>query len=104
MNSIDWKRKLTSRKFWVAIAAFISGLILAFGGTEGTASTVSGVILQGAAVIGYLLAEGLTDAANKESNVLSIPLEEIDIEKTLKDATANDTTYPSDNYGGNGNE
>ncbi len=56
--------KLTSRKFWLALAAFVSGLIVAFGGTESTAATVSGVILQGAAVIGYLLAEGLTDAAN----------------------------------------
>lgn len=60
---IDWKRKLTSRKLWLAIAGFVSGLILAFGGSESTAATVSGVILQGAAVIGYLFAEGLTDAA-----------------------------------------
>lgn len=57
-------RKLTSRKFWMALAAFISGLIVAFGGKQDTASTVSGVILQGAAVLGYLLAEGLTDVAN----------------------------------------
>ena len=57
----DIVRKLTSRKFWVAVAAFVSGLILARGGSESTAATVSGVILQGAAVIGYLLAEGLTD-------------------------------------------
>ena len=60
---IDWRRKLTSRKLWLAVAAFVSGLILAFGGAESTAATVSGCILQGAAVIGYLLAEGLTDAA-----------------------------------------
>lgn len=60
---MDWKRKLTSRKLWLALAAFVSGLIVAFGGTESTAGTVSGVLLQGAAVLGYLLAEGLTDAA-----------------------------------------
>ena len=60
---IDWKRKLTSRKLWLAVAGFVSGLIIAFGGAESTAATVSGVILQGASVIGYLLAEGLTDAA-----------------------------------------
>ena len=59
---IDWKRKLSSRKLWIAVAGFVSGLILAFGGAESTASTVSGCILQGASVIGYLLAEGLTDA------------------------------------------
>ena len=65
--TIDWERKLTSRKFWVAVAGFVSGLILAFGGAESTAATVSGCILQGASVIGYLLAEGLTDAAAVES-------------------------------------
>ena len=41
---IDWKRKLTSRKLWVALAGFVSGLILAFGGGESTAQTVAGVM------------------------------------------------------------
>ena len=59
----DWKRKLSSRKLWLAVAAFVSGLIIALGGAESTAVKVSGCILQGAAVIGYLLAEGLTDSA-----------------------------------------
>ena len=62
MKTIDWKRKLSSRKLWIAVAGFVSGLILASGGQESTAATVSGCILQGAAVLGYLLAEGLTDA------------------------------------------
>ena len=61
---IDWTRKLSSRKLWVAIAGFVSGLIMVFGGTETMASTISGVILQGAAVLGYLLAEGLADSAH----------------------------------------
>ena len=61
---IDWKRKLTSRKLWVAVAGFVSGLFLAFGGAENTAQMVTGVIMQGASVLGYLLAEGLTDAAH----------------------------------------
>lgn len=61
---IDWKRKLTSRKLWMAIAAFVSGLIIAAGGSGSTASTVSGCILQGAAVIGYLFAEGLADSSH----------------------------------------
>lgn len=55
-------RKLTSRKLWLAVALFISGLIVAFGGSNEVAETVSGCIMQGAAVLGYLLAEGLTDA------------------------------------------
>ena len=61
---IDWKRKLTSRKLWVALAGFVAGLIVAFGGSSDTADTVSGCILSGAAVIGYVIGEGLADGAN----------------------------------------
>ena len=57
--------KLTSRKLWLAVALFVSGLITAFGGEGDTAETVSGCIMQLASVVGYLLAEGLTDAAHK---------------------------------------
>lgn len=68
MIKTDIIRKLTSRKLWLAVAALVSGLILAFGGRESTAETVSGVILQAAAVLGYLLAEGLADAAGASSS------------------------------------
>lgn len=66
MKKEDILRKLTSRKLWVAVAGFVGGLIVALGGTESTAATVSGCIMSGAAVIGYLFAEGLTDAAAAE--------------------------------------
>ena len=62
---IDWKRKLTSRKLWVALAGFVAGLIVAFGGDSEVAETISGCILSGAAVIGYVIGEGLADGANK---------------------------------------
>lgn len=62
---IDWKRKLTSRKLWLAVAGFVSGLILAFNGSAGTAETVSGCIMSGAAVIAYIVGEGLADGAHK---------------------------------------
>lgn len=64
MNKEQIIRKLTSRKLWVALAGLISGLILAFGGDESIAETVSGVLLQAASVIGYLVAEGLVDAGH----------------------------------------
>ncbi len=63
---INWKRKLTSRKLWVALAGFIAGLIIAFGGNQDMADKVSGSILGGAAVVGYIVGEGLTDAAHKD--------------------------------------
>ena len=31
---MDWKRKLSSRKLWMAVAGLVSGLVLLFGGTE----------------------------------------------------------------------
>ena len=65
---IDWKRKLTSRKLWMAVAGFVAGLILAFNGSAETADTVSGCIMSGASVVGYILGEGLTDAANINAN------------------------------------
>ena len=66
MSKIDWKRKLTSRKLWIAVAGFVSGCIVAFGGAEDQAKMIAGLIMQGASVIGYLLAEGLTDAAHAD--------------------------------------
>lgn len=60
---MDWKRKLTSRKLWMAVALFVSGCIVAFGGDSEKAEVVSGLIMQGAAVIAYIIGEGLADAA-----------------------------------------
>lgn len=64
MKNIDWKRKLTSRKLWLAVAGFVTGLILAFNGTAETAETVSGCIMSGASVVAYIVGEGLTDVAS----------------------------------------
>ncbi|MDE6900635.1 MAG: hypothetical protein K2P15_06115 [Oscillospiraceae bacterium] len=81
--TIDWKRKLSSRKLWLAVAGFVSGLILAFGGAESTAATVSGCILQGASVIGYLLAEGLTDAEGVKSASSTVTVDQNGIRSTV---------------------
>ena len=57
-------RKLTSRKFWVAISEFVSMLIIALGAAEGTAAQVAALIMAGAGAIAYILGEGLADAAD----------------------------------------
>ena len=64
MNKIDWKRKLTSRKFWTAIASFVSMLIVALGGADQVATQVTALIMAGASVIAYIIGEGLADAGN----------------------------------------
>ena len=60
---IDWVRKLTSRKLWIAVAGFVAGLILAFNGSAEVAEIVSGCIMAGASVVGYIFGECPTDAA-----------------------------------------
>ena len=64
MKKIDWTRKLTSRKFWHSVASFVSMLIVALGGAEATATQVTGLIMAGVTVIGYVIGEGLADAGN----------------------------------------
>ncbi len=78
---IDWKRKLTSRKFWMAVALFVSGLLVAFGKDKSQAETISGLIMQGAAVIAYIIGEGLTDQSflsNVGTEYLVNSLKELD--------------------------
>ena len=65
---IDWKRKLTSRKLWIAIAGLISGLVLAFNGSAEIAETISGCVLSLGSVVGYIIGEGLTDAASMKND------------------------------------
>jgi hypothetical protein len=62
---IDWKRKLTSRKFWLAIATFVTMLIIYFTGDAENAEKVSALIMAGASVVAYIIGEGLADAGNK---------------------------------------
>ena len=66
MEKIDWKRKLTSRKFWVSIAAFVTMLLIFFNVDKGTSEQVAALIMAGATIIGYVVGEGLADGGNKE--------------------------------------
>lgn len=61
---IDWKKKLTSRKFWAAVADFVGMLLIALHVADDTATQVTALIMAGAGVVAYILGEGLADAAN----------------------------------------
>ena len=61
---IDWKRKLTSRKFWAAVVGFVTPIMLAFGVSEAVATQIVSIITSGGVLIAYIIGEGLTDAAN----------------------------------------
>lgn len=61
---IDWKRKLTSRKFWMAVVGLVTGIIVALNGSAETAETVGGLIMSAASIVAYAVGEGLADAGH----------------------------------------
>ena len=65
---IDWKRKLTSRKFWLAVIGLVSGLLLAYRVDAETVETISGVIMAFGSVVAYIIGEGMVDAGNAGSH------------------------------------
>ena len=72
MNKQDWIRKLTSRKFWAAVAEFVVMILLALGAKESVATQVSAIIMAGAAVVAYIVGEGLIDAAGVQTTSIYI--------------------------------
>lgn len=69
MIQIDWKTKLTSRKLWIAIAGLVIGILKAFESGAPWSTQVGGLVMAFGSVIGYLLAEGLVDAASAGSDI-----------------------------------
>lgn len=63
---IDWRRKLTSRKFWLAIATFVTMLFIYFTGDAEKAEKISALIMAGASVVAYVIGEGLADGGHIE--------------------------------------
>lgn len=61
MSKIDWKRKLSSRKFWMAVIGFVTATMTASGASDNTIAQTTSVIMAGAILIAYIIAEGFTD-------------------------------------------
>lgn len=66
--NIDWKQKLTSRKFWAAVVGFITSLLVGFGMAEGEVAQVTSIIMSSATLIAYIIGEGLVDANREPTN------------------------------------
>ena len=60
---VNWKQKLTSRKFWAALISFVTALLVAFGVGELEIEQVVAVIGACASMIAYIIGEGLVDAS-----------------------------------------
>lgn len=68
MKKIDWKSKLTSRKFWAAIVSAAASIAVAFGAGDGTVAQITAIIMAGATVIAYIIGEGLVDASRNKAS------------------------------------
>lgn len=67
MTKEDWIRKLTSRKFWMALAGLVAGLIAFFKNPTTDANSITALIMALGSVVAYCIGEGLADAAGAQS-------------------------------------
>ena len=63
---IDWKKKLTSRKFWTALIGFVSAVLVAMNTSDLAIEQVTAILGGLSVLVAYILAEGFTDASHKE--------------------------------------
>lgn len=65
---INWKRKLSSRKFWAAVAGVVISVMVTFNVDAATQERVAGVISAAGTLAIYMLAEGASDKASVKKN------------------------------------
>jgi len=60
---INWKQKLSSRKFWSAIVGFVTSVMIALNYEKMTIEQVTAIISASGVLIAYIIGEGMVDAA-----------------------------------------
>ena len=65
---INWKQKLTSRKFWAALAGFVTSILVALNYNELTIQQITAIISAAGILIAYILGESYVDANRKDDN------------------------------------
>ena len=68
MMKIDWAAKLTSRKFWLAVVGFVTGLLTYLGVGVEQSEQIGSLILMAASIAAYIVGEGLIDAAGAKAD------------------------------------
>ncbi len=72
MDKINWKQKLTSRKFWAAVTGFVTAILVAFNVNDLTIEQVVSIISACSVLIAYIIGEGLVDSARFSSDSTTI--------------------------------
>lgn len=60
---INWKSKLSSRKFWVAVIGLITSIMMVFDAGESDVSKITAAITALGSVVSYILGESIVDAS-----------------------------------------
>ena len=66
-NKIDWTRKLTSRKFWMAVAGFVTGVVVFVKSPTSSPEAITSLIMSMGTLVAYIIGEGLADSAPTEN-------------------------------------
>lgn len=61
------KRKLTSRKLWVAIANFVTMLIVFITSGDNSTERIYSLIMAGGTMVAYIVGEGFADGKGNKS-------------------------------------
>lgn len=62
----NWKRKLSSRKFWVAVGAWVTSMLNAYNIGDNVIARVTIIVSGIGALAVYILAEAYTDGKHSE--------------------------------------
>lgn len=76
MNKEDWIRKITSRKFWLALAGLVTGIVGFLKNPTTDAEVITSLIMALGSVVAYVIAEGLVDAAREQGEAYIVEPEE----------------------------
>lgn len=70
MKNINWVQKLSSRKFWAAVVAYVTSLLTAFNMAESNVSQIALIISGIGALAVYMFAEGMVDQGRNSKVIL----------------------------------
>lgn len=68
---INWRQKLSSRKFWAALAGFVGAVAVVCGAGESVLTSVTAVISAAGVLIAYILGESMVDSSREETDTAS---------------------------------
>lgn len=76
MTQINWKEKLSSRKFWVLIAALVLSVLVFFNVGENQIAQITSIITAFGSVAVYIFAEASVDKARASSKIEEVKVQE----------------------------